>query len=117
MPVLGIPAYVFSGSPKVGKTSLSKRLANELGCPFASFGDYVRSRARVLLGDVTPDRRFLQDLGQELVRRDPEGFCRGVLSSTPSSRERPIVLDGLRHIVLLPILAEVVEGRGKGCIC
>jgi dephospho-CoA kinase len=111
MPVLGAPAFVISGSSRAGKTSLGARLANELGCPLASFGDYVRSRARVLLGDVIPTRRYLQDLGQELVRADPEAFCRAALSPVGVSPERPIVIDGLRHVGLVPLLVTLVGVR------
>jgi len=75
MSILGAPAFVISGSPKVGKTRLAVKLAEELDCPIVSFGDHVRSHARTL-GETAPTRRFLQDLGQELVGRDPSNIGR-----------------------------------------
>lgn len=111
MPILTAPAFVISGSPKVGKTALASRLAGELQCPVVSFGDYVRVRAQDLLGNAVPTRQFLQDLGEKLVRTDPEAFCRNVLSPAVLDQERPIVIDGLRHLDLLPVLKRLVDGR------
>jgi hypothetical protein len=82
-----------------------------LGCPYISFGDYVRFRARKLLGCTAPTRQFLQDLGQELAGKDPESFCRDVLSVAALIPERPIVVDGLRHIALLPVLRTLLGGK------
>ncbi len=109
--ILGAPVFIIGGSPKVGKSSLAAKLSKELNCPLLSFGDHVRARARILLGNVAPTRYFLQDLGQELVSQDPETFCREVLSSAVLSRKRPVVIDGLRHMSLLPFLSKLLDGR------
>jgi len=109
MSVLGMPVFIVSGAPKVGKTSIAVKLAEDLRCPLVSFGDYVRAQARALLGDISPTRGFLQDLGQELVSRNPERFCREVLSSIISIKERPVVIDGLRHVALLPYIATLLD--------
>jgi cytidylate kinase len=113
MSVLGLgPAFVISGASRAGKTSLGVRLSTKLGCPLASFGDHVRSSALLLLGHAIPTRRFLQDLGQELVLNDPEAFCRAVLLSIDANRvSGPIIIDGLRHVGLLPVLARLVGDR------
>lgn len=111
MSVLGAPAFIVSGSSKVGKTSIAVKLATDLKCPLVSFGDYVRAQARTLLGDINPNRRFLQNLGQELVSRNPEGVCRDVLESIISNTERPVVIDGLRHLALLPYIATLLDDR------
>ena len=84
-------------------------LSNELGCPLVSFGE-VPALA-LIAGETHPSREALQDLGQELVRREPEAFCRGALSSATLRQDGPVVIDGLRHIALLPVLAKLLEGR------
>jgi hypothetical protein len=82
-------------------------------CPFASFGDFVRSQTPDLSRGPTLTRTELQDLGQQLVTKDPVAFCRSVLLSGGFEPDRPLVLDGLRHLALLPVLSSIIAGPLK----
>ena len=86
----------FSGKIGCGKTSVSRRVAKALGCRRASFGGYLRGQIAERGGD--PDcRRALQDLGQSLIQKNPEAFCRDVLVAGGFVAGEDFVLDGLRH--------------------
>lgn len=98
-----IPIIALSGSSQTGKTTLGRRLAEELDCRFASFGEYVRTVARCR-GIVEPTRKELQDIGQALVEEDALGFCRAVLETVNFSTGDGLVLDGLRHTEVLEAL-------------
>jgi hypothetical protein len=47
---------------------------------------------------------LLQDIGLELLRRDPSGFCREVCNQQNLDRKSCNIVDGLRHRSLVPIL-------------
>jgi dephospho-CoA kinase len=89
-----------------GKTTLTKSLANELGWPSASFGDYVRSAATAR--GLTESRKNLQELGTLLLRSDPHAFCSDVLANAPWQAGESLIIDGLRHAETVPILRELV---------
>jgi shikimate kinase len=110
MPILKYPVFVMSGASRVGKTSLARKVAKALAIPSASFGDYVRSQAALLSPHVSQTRQQLQDLGQKLVMANPELFCRAVLVSGGFTPGQPMVLDGLRHFRLIPILQGIAHG-------
>lgn len=85
-----------AGAIGSGKTTLARALADRLGWPAASFGDYVREQAR--RRDLDPgSRKVLQDLGQSLVEADPERFLAEALAWMNYDATAGIVLDGLRH--------------------
>lgn len=100
-------AVGFSGGIGSGKSALSSELARALGCPRASFGDYVRSVARQR--GLASTRETYQSLGQELVDADASGFCEAVLTSVGWKPGSPVIMDGIRHIRVLDILAEIVR--------
>jgi cytidylate kinase len=101
---------IFSGLPQTGKTTLSRRLALELGCKFVSFGDFVRREAE-RKGIVNPTRQDLQDLGQQLVKANPERFCLEVLESVSFSPGEQLVMDGLRHKNVLDALSQITRNQ------
>jgi dephospho-CoA kinase len=78
-----------------GKTTLASKLANRIGCPRASFGEFVRSVAQARGLDST-DRTALQDLGDELIAEGWTPFVEAVLRHADYSAG-PIVIDGIRH--------------------
>jgi len=80
-----------------GKTTVGKTLAEILNWPRAGFGDYVRAQLEQMGGDPS-SRRDLQDLGQSLVDRDPDGFCRAVLQAVNFQAGGNLILDGVRHV-------------------
>lgn len=101
---------IFSGLPETGKTTLSRRLALELGCKFVSFGDFVRQEA-ARQGIVNPTRQDLQDLGQQLVKTSPERFCQRVLESVKFTPGEALVMDGLRHKKVLDVLSQITHNQ------
>lgn len=89
-----------------GKTTLSKDLAEFLGWPRASFGDYVRSV--VQKRGLDPTRENLQVIGTQLLESDPSAFCRSVLLSCEQKPGRDFVIDGLRHLRTIPIIEKLI---------
>ena len=59
-------------------------------------------------GDPT-SRQALQNLGQQRVETDPEGFCRAVLAAGRFMPGENFVMDGLRHKAILRILARLTS--------
>ena len=86
-----------------GKTSTSSTVANALVCGYASFSDYLRDVVAKRGGD--PDcRESLQNLGQSRIEHDADLFCRNVLGAAGFIPGKDFVLDGVRHIEVLPHL-------------
>jgi adenylate kinase family enzyme len=110
MPILEYPIFIFSGASRVGKTSLARKVASALGVSSASFGDYVRSQATLLLNERMATRQQLQDIGQKLVMENPELLCCRVLAAGGFTPGRPMILDGLRHFRLVPVLQKMSPG-------
>jgi dephospho-CoA kinase len=103
-------AVGFSGGIGSGKSALSDVVARALGWPRASFGDYVRSVASQR--GLAATRETCQALGQELIDSDTSGFCEAVLASVGWSPGSPVVVDGIRHLRVLDILAGMVGPSG-----
>lgn len=96
----------FSGKIGSGKTSTSKAVASELGCGYASFGDYLKDVVARQGGD--PDRReSLQYLGQSRIEQDAEAFCRDVVAAGGFVPGEDFVLDGVRHVDTLPHIVQI----------
>lgn len=100
----------FSGLPQTGKTTLARRTADQLGCKYVSFGEYVRAEARKG-GIASPTRHHLQDLGQRLVETDAASFCSEVLRTVDFAPGEPIVIDGLRHEEALQAILALSDGE------
>lgn len=97
----------FSGKIGSGKSSVSRAIAQQLGCQRASFGEYVRQ----LLSDSGGDpnsRADLQDFGQSLVNNDARGFCEGLLSEVNYQAGDDLVIDGIRHVDIYNILTTIL---------
>jgi len=105
-----IPIIAFSGSSQTGKTTLGRRLAQELHCKFVSFGDYVREQAKKR-GMSNPSREDLQDLGQQLAEADIVGFCRAVLETAHFSPGDCLIVDGIRHTEALRAISTISNGQ------
>jgi hypothetical protein len=90
-----------------GRRELSKRVAQSLGLPRVSFGEYVRSIARERgHGEV---RDALQQIGETLVAEDCEAFCRDVLSQAEWEPGQSLVVDGIRHTEVEEVLERLVK--------
>lgn len=94
----------FSGQIGSGKSSVSAAVAKALGWHRTGFGDYLRSEIERLGGDPN-DRKTLQDLGQQRVQDDSDGFCRDVLAAAGFRPGDDFVIDGIRHVSIFEILA------------
>lgn len=98
-----------SGRTKAGKSTIAQALAEQLGWPSASFGDYVRNEAR--RAGRPDDRETLQELGAELiVRLGWDEFCRRTLAHGGIEHgPTPCVVEGVRHLDALQGLRQVVQ--------
>ncbi len=95
----------FAGPIGSGKSTVSAAIAEALGLPRASFGDYVRSVAKQR--GLTQDRETLQLVGSELIENGWGPFCKAVLSQAGWKRGDGIVVDGIRHIEAIEALRQM----------
>ena len=96
----------FAGSIASGKSTISTAVATSLGWSRVSFGEYVRSEAR--LRGLGESRAVLQNLGVSLIDEGCEQFCRAVLAQTGWRLGQSLVVDGLRHVEALQELKRLV---------
>lgn len=96
----------FSGQIGSGKSSVSTAVAAALGWRRTGFGDYLRHEI-VRSGGDPNDRQALQDLGQQRVETDAAAFCRDVLAAAGFTPGDDLVIDGIRHVAIFEMLAEV----------
>jgi dephospho-CoA kinase len=96
-----------SGKIASGKSTLASTFANEVGWPCVSFGDYVRQIARQR-GLDEDDREVLQEIGDELIRQNLEGFCKSVLAQVDWKPGQPLVIEGVRHFEVDDLLRRMV---------
>ncbi|MGB2625018.1 MAG: ATP-binding protein [Candidatus Acidiferrum sp.] len=101
---------IFGLSSKMGagKSTIARALSERFGIPRVSFGDYVREVARAR--HLQESRPALQELGESLVREDPDGFVRAVLSKVHFTSGA--VIDGIRHIEILEAITKLVSPLG-----
>ena len=98
-----------SGRTKSGKSTIAVALAERLGWPNASFGDFVRAEAATR--GIGEEREKLQELGEALIAElGWTGFCRRTLRhSGLDGTTAPCVVDGVRHVDALTTLREIFE--------
>lgn len=102
-------AICFSGRIAIGKTSVSKALAEELRCPWTGFGSYIRRVALTRAIDVE-DRDQLQELGELLIQEHGfEWLCREVIAAAHWTGDRPLVIDGIRHAEAFQTIARLLS--------
>lgn len=97
----------FSGGIGSGKTSLSQAVAEELDCPWVSFGDYVRKVAADR--GYGQDRESLQVVGESLVHEGWPRFCLAVLNQAPWKPGQDLIIDGVRHAEGVRTLRSLVK--------
>ncbi|MFB2836539.1 AAA family ATPase [Floridanema evergladense] len=96
----------FAGSIASGKSTLSIEVASSLEWQRVSFGDYVRTVAQSQgLGD---SREALQAVGASLINQGMEQFCKAVLAQVNWQPGQPLVVDGIRHAEIIPVLRQIV---------
>jgi cytidylate kinase len=96
----------FSGKIGSGKTTLSQQVAEALGWRRASFGEYLSTFARSQ--GLEDSRDVLQELGERLVSRSADDFCRSVLAHFGWNSGEPLVIDGIRHVAIFEALRRIV---------
>jgi hypothetical protein len=99
-----------SGASGSGKSTSARSLASALDGQIGSFGDYVRCLA--LDRQEKSDRRSLQNIGEEVVRRNPAGFVAGFLKWLAPTKKRDLILDGVRHLSVDQALRAWAETEG-----
>lgn len=98
----------FSGRIAIGKTSVSRALAERLDCPWTGFGDYVRAIA-TKRGLDSESRDVLQDTGASLIAEQGfRLFCSNVVAAANWSGDCPLIIDGIRHIEALQTIKELL---------
>ena len=97
----------FSGRIGSGKSTIARAVATKLNCLLASFGDYVRHVARER--NILENRINLQEIGRELIEENIEGFCRQVFEWSGWIFGNPLVVDGIRHCEILPVIRSIVH--------
>ena len=95
----------FSGKRASGKSTVSAEVAKALDWKWASFGEYLRSVAKH--EGVSDSTETLQELGATLARQ-PDRFCREVLSHWGWQAGEPLVIEGVRHKEILNSLRQLV---------
>lgn len=96
-----------SGKTNSGKSYAGKSFAAKYGWDYVSFGDYVRkvTNARSL----PASREYWQEVGENLISTNLEGFCRDVLAQAPNWKPgKSLVIDGIRHVEVNNLLKELV---------
>ena len=94
----------FSGGIGSGKSELSKKLADRLRWPRASFSQYVRTVAAER--GLPPTREALQAVGEQLEKASPTSFCKALLDTVHWHRGKPAIVDGVRHLSILQALRD-----------
>lgn len=96
----------FAGRIGSGKSSVTQALAEHLGWNFTGFGDFLRAEL-IRRGSDPSSRKALQEVGQEMVEKDPEEFCRAVLNAGKFQPGGDLLIDGVRHVEIQKILTRI----------
>jgi adenylate kinase family enzyme len=98
-----------SGRTKSGKSTVAEALADHLGWPSASFGNFVRSEAASR--GIGETREELQDLGEALIEDlGWEEFCLRTLCHVElEGSSVPCIVDGVRHVDALTTLRKIFQ--------
>lgn len=99
-----------AGHARSGKSTLADALSQRLGISVVSFGREVRAIAaeRNLTQEPGSERETLMRLGEELVSRMPTEFCKRVLAQAGWTPGTSLVVEGIRHRVVLDELRQLV---------
>jgi cytidylate kinase/transcriptional regulator with XRE-family HTH domain/Zn-dependent peptidase ImmA (M78 family) len=84
----------FSGQRASGKSTISTEVAKALNWKLASFGQYLRAKAKQQ--GVSESTENLQELGAAMVQ-EPDQFCDAVLAFSGWQSGEPLVIEGIRH--------------------
>jgi len=83
---IAAPSVVaIAGRIASGKTTVAQELSVRVGCPYASFGAYVRVVAH--RRGLNSDRPALQQLGEQLIAEGWTQFVEGVVASAGGEQD------------------------------
>lgn len=110
----GCPVVALAGRTRAGKTTLATALGRRLAWPTTSFSAFVRATAT--RRGLPESRRTLQDLGAAMIEDEgARAFVLGALAQA-GALNGPFVIEGVRHLVTLEALRQVVRPRALGLI-
>jgi len=95
----------FSGRRASGKSTVSSEVAKALDWKWASFGTYIRAAAKH--EGVSDSTENLQELGAMFVK-EPDRFCKEVLSFAGWQAGEPLIIEGVRHKEVMESLRRIV---------
>ncbi len=94
-------AVIIIGEISAGKSTIAKLIASKYKIPIASFGGFLKAYSS--RNNLVVDRRHLQDLGEHLIKCNPEEFLLNVIDfSCPNSKT--IIFEGVRHFVIFELI-------------
>jgi cytidylate kinase len=86
------------GEISSGKTTLAKLIATHSNFGYVGFGAFLKEKFPEYV-----DRTDLQNLGEELVNRDPRQFVTEVILAQGHGNQN-LVFDGVRHHAILSVI-------------
>lgn len=97
----------FAGKIGTGKSTISLSLAKRLNYSQVSFSGYLKALAEKK--GIPLERKQLQDLGQSLIENNIHEFCQSVLKSTGWTNGKGLIIDGIRHQEVIPVIRNLVK--------
>lgn len=92
-------SIIIIGEISSGKSTLARRLSEELQIPKASFGSYLIYYCEQ--NNIPEDKRGdLQNLGEQMIDKNAVQFLRNVVEFTTDDSEQ-LIFEGVRHGVIL----------------
>ncbi|RZJ51495.1 MAG: hypothetical protein EOO44_14545 [Flavobacterium sp.] len=95
--IIGIIGRISSG-----KTHAANIINMKFGYPIASFGGYLKFYCESR--GLPTDRKYLQDLGENLIIKNSKQFLDDVIAHFTSDASPIIVLEGIRHKEILTLI-------------
>ncbi len=90
-----------SGRISSGKTYAARLINEEFSYPIVSFGEYLKQYC--ISEGLSIQRQTLQDIGEKLIKSNPQKFLTDVISNY--TNEAPIIiLEGVRHRSILNLI-------------
>ncbi|HVU57739.1 MAG TPA: AAA family ATPase [Puia sp.] len=92
-------SIILIGQISTGKSTLAKRLSDEFCIPKASFGAYLLHYCELM---AIPDhrRKDLQNLGHEMILKNPISFLNNVIEYSVKGKQQ-VIFEGVRHHAIL----------------
>jgi len=90
-------AIIIVGRISSGKSTLAKLISEKFDVSIASFGEYLKDYCST--NNLQTDRKTLQDIGEMLIKENPELFLTNVLKYFKAPDR--IIIEGVRHKAIL----------------